>query len=328
MTAFYDWIAIPFGWLMGEFYKLSGNYLFSIIIITVLVRLLLLPSAVKQQKNSSKQMRLQAKVNKIRAKYAGQQTREAQQKMQEETQELYSREGFNASQIGCLPMILQLVPMMGLYGAIYSPLSKVLRLGAAVMTELKDVFVSVSGTDLSKMGTRYELNLLHDFAEIKDKLDLTVVTQEIQDKITDLTEGLTFLGIDLTEIPKENIKSILIVIPILAALSALLPSMLMYMKQKKQNPEMAKNPMMGCMNFLSPAMCLLFSISLPAGIGCYWIISNILSFIQTLALHIAIKPEAVIADQMIDETVQRRAREKSIKERTALVNARKEYKEN
>ena len=326
MIAFYDWIATPFGWILGVLYSLTDNYLLSLLIITVFVRLILIPSAVTQQKNSAKQMRLQAKVNKIKAKYAGVQGREAQQKIQQETQELYSREGFSASQMGCLPMALNLIVMMGLYGAIYSPLSKVLRLGDTVMEELKTVYAAALNVDMTKQGSRYELNLLHEFANISDKFNPEIVTESIRAKITDLTEGLTIFGIDLTQIPKENLKQ-LIIIPILAGVTAMLTSVFMFLKQRKQNPEMAKNPMMGCMTFMSPAMSVAFAVALPAGIGCYWIISNILSFIQTVALSAALKPDKIIAAQMIDETVERRSREASVKKRVALMAAKAEEKE-
>lgn len=327
MTAFYDWIATPFGWILGVLYTLTDNYLLSLLIITVVVRLVLIPSAITQQKNSAKQMRLQAKVNKIKAKYAGVQGREAQQKIQEETQELYRREGFNASQMGCLPMALNLIVMMGLYGAIYSPLSKVLRLGDTVMEELKTVYAAALNVDMAKQGTRYELNLLHEFANISDKFNPEIVTESIRNKITDLTDGLTIFGIDLTQIPKDDIRK-LIIIPILAGVSALLTSLFMYLKQRKQNPEMAKNPATGCMTFMSPVISVVFAITLPAGIGCYWIISNILSFIQTLALSAALKPDKIIALQMIDETVERRSREESIKKRVALMAANAETQNN
>ncbi len=322
MTGFYDWIATPFGWILGVLYSLTDNYLLSLLIITIVVRLILVPSAITQQKNSAKQMRLQAKVNKIKAKYAGVQGREAQQKIQQETQELYSREGFNASQMGCLPMALNLIVMMGLYGAIYSPLSKVLRLGDTVMEELKTVYATVMNVDMAKQGTRYELNLLHEFANLSDKFNPEIVTDSVRARITDLTNGLTIGKIDLTQIPKENVKQ-LIIIPILAGVSALLTSLFMYMKQRKQNPEMAKNPTMGCMTFMSPVISVVFAITLPAGIGCYWIISNILSFIQTVALAAALKPEKIIAAQMIDETVERRSREESVKKRVALMAAQR-----
>lgn len=318
MTQFYEWLAVPFGWILGAFYEISNNYLLALVIITLLSRLVLLPSSIKQQKNQAKQMRLQAKVNKIRAKYAGQQGRDIQMKISEETQELYRREGFNATTAGCAPLVIQLVVMMGLYGAIYSPLSKVLHLSDAVMDELKNVYVAFSGQEI-KAGSRYELNLLHDFNNFKELLNPEIITADIQTKIEKLLNGLSIGGIDLTQVPKEDIKSILVLIPVLAGLSALLTAVYTYLRQRKTNPEMANNPAMGCMSFSSPLISVVFAFTLPAGIGVYWILSNILSFIQMIALAAAVKPENIIAEQMIDETVQRRSREESIKKTKALV---------
>ena len=92
------------------------------LIITLFVKLVLLPASISQQKNSAKQVRLNTKVNKIRQKYAGN-----QQKIQEETQALYQREGFGAANMGCLPMVAQLLVMMGVYGVIYAPITHVLQ---------------------------------------------------------------------------------------------------------------------------------------------------------------------------------------------------------
>ncbi|MBR0538010.1 MAG: hypothetical protein IJK40_07660, partial [Clostridia bacterium] len=67
-----------------------------------------------------------------------------------------------------------------------------------------------------------------------------------------------------------------------------------------------------------------FGFILPAGIGFYWIISNVLSFIQLLATSAMFKPADVIAQQMIDETVQRRAREASVKKTRAYIAQERE----
>ena len=211
---------------------------------------------------------------------------------------------------------------MALFIRLILALSKVLRLGDTVMEELKTVYAAALNVDMAKQGTRYELNLLHEFANLSDKFNPEIVTDSVRARITDLTNGLTIGKIDLTQIPKENVKQ-LIIIPILAGVSALLTSLFMYLKQRKTNPEMAKNPTMGCMTFMSPVISVVFAITLPAGIGCYWIISNILSFIQTVALAAALKPEKIIAAQMIDETVERRSREESVKKRVALMAAQR-----
>ena len=327
MTGFRDILAIPFGWALGALYDLSGNYLLALIVITVVLRLLLLPSSIKQQKNSAKQMRLQAKVNKIRQKYAGQ-GREAQMKISEETQELYRREGYNPTASGCLPLILQLIPMMGLYGAIYEPLTKVLRISDTVLEALTNAYLTVTGQAevSSQEAYRIELHILNKFDEMIPLLDKNVVNDDTIEKLRSFVGNFTVFGIDLTAVPKEAmaVSKVLLLIPILAGVTALFSSVYTYFKQRKTNPEMANNPAMGCMSFSSPLISLIFAYTLPAGIGFYWIITNILSFIQLVALAIFIKPAEIIAQQMIDETVKRRSREESVKKTRALMAAREE----
>lgn len=322
---FYDILSVPFGWMLGFFYDLSNNYLLSILFITLFWRIVLMPLAIKQQKNSAKQMRLQAKVNKIRQKYAGLNTREAQMKISQETQELYKREGFNAGTAGCLPMFFQLFIMMGLYSAIYSPLSHVLRLSKDVITNLKTAYEAVSEAAVKSAGS--ELNILSKFTSVLEHANPAIVTDETVGKIQNFIDKFKIFGINLTASPsqfREIGAPVLILIPVLAGLTALLTSIFMFFKQRKENPEMAKNPAMGCMTFMSPVMSIIFAYTLPAGIGFYWIVSNILSFIQTVALSLAFRPQAIIAEQMIDETVKRRSREQSLKIRAAIMESQRE----
>ena len=339
MEAFRDILAVPFGWALSGLYALTHNYLLALVIITIVLRLVLLPSAIKQQKTSAKQMRLQAKVNKIKQKYAGQNTREAQQKIQQETQELYSREGFGGMGSGCLTMGLQLIVMMGLYQAIYRPLSHVLHLGKEAIAALGNAYASVmtaldSSFTYNANDYRLELNILARFEDVAKALPGVEggasVSADALGQIRTFAQKFRIFGIDLTQTPKdwkETGLTVLILIPIIAGLTALLSAGYTYLKQRKTNPEMAKNPMMGCMTLFSPVISVVFAYTLPAGIGFYWIISNILSFLQMIALNLMYKPADIIAAQMIDETVQRRSREKSVQETQALLAA-KENSEN
>ena len=336
MQVFYDVLATPFGWALGWLYDISHNYLVALVVITFVLRLVLLPTTIKQQKNSAKQMRLQAKVNKIRAKYAGQQGREAQMKISEETQELYRREGFSASQMGCLPLAFQMIVMMGLYGAIYSPLKYVLHLDSKVIDALTAAYNIVNGSADAAKGavSRVQLNILGRFSEVVGSLGQVengnLVTEDIITRIQSFIDHFNIFGIDLTQIPKDfqTAGKVLLVIPVLAGLTALLSAGYTYLRQRKTNPEMAKNPTMGCMTLFSPAISVYFAVILPAGIGFYWIISNVLTFIQMIALAAIYKPEDIIAQQMVDETVERRSREASIKRTKALVEAQRDAQQN
>lgn len=300
-------LAVPFGWVLGFLYDCGIGYIISMVILTLIVRIILLPSSVKQQKNSAKQLRLQPKVNKIRAKYAGG-DREAQMKISQETQELYKKEGFSATASGCLPLLLQFPVMMGLYGAIYAPISRVMRIPADVVTKLTELVGA--GTASNKI----ELTILSKIGDIKDAALADGVSAEIINKIVAFKDDFTLFNLDLTQTPKDfGLKNVYIIFPLLCFVTSMLTSLFMYLKQRKTNPEMAKNPMMGCMTFLSPLMMVWFAWGFPAGVGVYWIISGIISFIQTIVLNFAYSPSKSIASQMIDETVARRSREISIK---------------
>ena len=305
-----DFLAVPFGWVLSGFYALTDNYVLSILLITILVRLLLLPTSISQQKNSAKQVRLNTKINKIKQKYAGN-----QQKIQEETQALYQREGFGAANMGCSSLLIQMIVMIGLYGVIYAPLTKVLNFSADKVEKIREFMGIVVETGKNNNTSRMmEINVLNKFTEFKDTLG-QIISQEDIDALANLKENFTFMGIDLTQTPNTKEINALWLIPIFAGLTALASSVFMYIKQRKQNPEMAKNPSMGCMTFMSPVMSLWFTFMFPAGVGVYWIISNIISFIQQVVLTGLYSPKKVIAQQMVDETVTRRSRENNVKRR-------------
>ncbi len=303
-------LALPFGWALSGLYELTDSYLLSIVLLTLVVRLLLLPASVSQQKNSAKQVRLNTKVNKIKQKYAGN-----QQKIQEETQALYQREGFGAANMGCAPMFVQLFVMLGLYEVIYSPISYVLRFSQEKVTALQNA-LKVVVENSSKNSRGVELQILNKISSAFQ--GTSGVSAEDVNELVTLKDNFLIGGIDLTSKPDSSDPGLLWIIPILAFLTAMLSSIFMYIKQRKQNPEMAKNPSMGCMTFMSPVMSLVFTFMFPAGIGVYWIISNIFSFIQQVVLTYVYSPKKVIAQQMVDETVARRSKENNTKRRADI----------
>ena len=313
MDAIRDILAIPFGAALSLFYNLTNSYIFAIILLTVIIRLALLPTSISQQKNSAKQVRLTAKVNKIKQKYAGN-----QQKIQEETQALYQREGFGAANMGCAPLMIQMIVMIGLYGVIYTPLSSVLQFKSdMIQTIAKVMEISVDAAGKGSQARTVELKILENFEGFTDKLRGVLGADDVS-ALVDFKERFTVFGLDLSVTPDKSEPSVFWIIPILAFATAMLSSVFMYMRQRKQNPDMAKNPTMGCMTFMSPVMSLVFTFMFPAGVGFYWIISNVLSFIQQVALSYLYSPKRVIAQQMVDETVTRRSKENNTKRRIEI----------
>lgn len=306
-----DVFAIPFGWLLSIFYSLTDSYILAIVLLTVLIRCALLPTSISQQKNTAKQTRLTTKVNKIKQKYAGN-----QQKIQEETQALYQREGFGAANMGCMPLMIQMIVMIGLYGVIYTPLSSVLRFGDDTIEKIKTAMniVVETGKNNANNSRMVELQILGKVEEFADKLSGVIDSEQVTE-LLDFKERFTVFGLDLSLTPNPKEPGIIWIIPILAFVTAMASSLYMYARQRKQNPTMAKNPTMGCMTFMSPMMSLWFTFMFPAGVGFYWIISNILSFIQQVILTNVYSPRKVLAQQMVDETVVRRSKENNTKMR-------------
>ena len=306
-TILLPFFSVPLSW----FYDWTGSYVLAIFLLTVIIRLALLPVSIKQQKNSAKQTRLNAKVNRIKQKYANN-----QQKAQQEIQALYQREGFGAANMGCMPMMIQMIVMIGLYGVMYKPLSSVLRFSDEKITAIKEVMKTAleATTKNSKRGSvdMAEIGILKNFGEYTAELKDAIGSDALSE-LAEFSEKFTFLGLDLSVTPDKGHFDAYWLIPILACVTAALSSVYMYLKQRKQNPEMAKNPAMGCMSFMSPLMSLIFTFMFPTGVGVYWIISNIFSFFQQVFTSFVYSPKKVIAQQMVDETVLRRSKENTTK---------------
>ena len=106
----------------------------------------------------------------------------------------------------------------------------------------------------------------------------------------------------------------MLAIPVLSGLTSLLTSVLTQVRQKKNNPQMENQQMMGCMMLSMPLMSVWFTWSMPVAMGMYWILSNILAFVQTLVIGHIYAPRKTVAKLMVEETVYRRSYEKNRKE--------------
>ncbi|MEE3409798.1 MAG: YidC/Oxa1 family membrane protein insertase [Erysipelotrichaceae bacterium] len=109
-------IAKPMGLLLDLLYGFIGNYGLSIIIFTVFVKLCLYPLYIKQTKSTAMMSEMQPKIKAIQNKYAND-----QEMMNIKMQELYKEEKFNPMG-GCLPMLIQMPIIMGLFALLRNPM--------------------------------------------------------------------------------------------------------------------------------------------------------------------------------------------------------------
>ena len=320
-----DFLYEVFGFLFRILFDLVKNYGVALVLFSLFFRIILLPSTIKQQKASAKTMRLQPKLRRIREKYQDYNPQERQQKIQQETSALYQREGTSPMGGGCLPLLIQLPILWGLYGVIRNPLTYVLAISEEACNALKAVAVNLGITD--DKNAYIESIILSRIEEIKaaGAEELSAFADEVA-KIVDF--DFTIFGIDLGLIPKqvfesEGIKAstiIILAIPVLAGISSLLTSLISHIRQKKANPNMENQQMMGCMMLTMPLMSVWIAWGFPVGMGMYWILSSIIAFVQTLILGHIYAPRKTIARDMVDETIYRRSYEntkKAISAKTA-----------
>ena len=109
-------IAKPIGYLLALIYRLVGNYGISLIILTVIVKLVLYPMYAKQIKSTANMSDMSEKAKEIQNRYAND-----REKMNEEMQKLYAETGFNPMS-GCLPMLIQFPIIMGLFALLRNPM--------------------------------------------------------------------------------------------------------------------------------------------------------------------------------------------------------------
>lgn len=302
-----DIINVPLGMILSGINWLVGNYGWSILIFALLAKLLLLPSSIKGQKNQLRMQKIMPKQKRLAEKYHND---SRNPKYQEELQALYAQEGYNPMS-GCLPQLLQLPVILGLWNVIRQPLSYICNfsdnnLYQAVKTmvnsgienptvnKLRELFSSfISDGKLSEYSSQLQSKL--DLSEIyiadainANRNTVDGLNEAINQKAVIETE---FLGINLGETASSHGSfSWFILIPIIAALTSFAVSYISTRINRTQNGSSdptAKS--MNMMMYTMPLLSLFIGYSMNFGVALYWISTNLLSLVQTVLLPRFIK---------------------------------------
>lgn len=266
----YKLISTPFGYAMRWIFQLVGSYGWSIILFSLLAKLLTLPLTFKQKRDMMATQALQPKIQKIQKTYG-----KDKQRMNEELQNLYDQEGVSPMS-GCGSTLIIFPIMIGLYGVISQPLTYFMQLTSDEIAKIAERlnYVISGNAYTSQIGLA---GMLHDnFAKVAD----------ISDKL--LKVDFNFGPLNLAATPSLHEFNALWIIPVLSCLTALGMSLVTQYYNKKNNPVQTQMPgqkqsnMM--MYILTPAMSLYFSFVLPAGLGIYWIANNVFTAIQEAVL--------------------------------------------
>lgn len=304
-TNIFDIINIPFGFVLRLCYQLTSNYGLAIILFTVIARAAMLPLAIKQQKTMANTVRMQPKLQELQKKYA-----KDKQKLSEAQMQLYQEEG--ASPLGgCLPMLIQLPIIYGLYNVIYKPLSYIVQLDQQTVTRVvQDLweYIKPASSIFAKMT-----NPSQAMGNREVEIFAAKLMPEHMDKLSFLPSGIlrmdfSFGPLDLSQQPVLSHFNIYLLIPLFCYLSTFVQIWLTNRLNKRNN--IAQNaPGSGGMNtgmmVIMPAFTTFISFSVPAGIGLYWIASNFIMLGQSLLLDKFYNPKR-LAEEFERASLQRK----------------------
>ncbi|MBQ3489832.1 MAG: membrane protein insertase YidC [Clostridia bacterium] len=270
-----------FGKILSIFNSWTGSYLLALFIFALLVKLILLPFAIKQQKNSIKQAMVRPKEMAIRNRYKGRNDQKTQQKMQTEVMELYQQEGYNPAS-GCLPLLIQLPIMLMLYSVITKPLSFICGFSTDVINKIAEYLKTIN------INTTQEIQMIPYITDKLNEINAVLAESGLGQVTSDAIPNLSFFGLGgntyLAQIPSDDIISLLLLVPALNCIFTLLST---YLTKKLTFQPMQDQQTQGSMKFMNifmAGMTTFIAFTVPAAIGIYWIFNNLLGMLQQFIL--------------------------------------------
>ncbi|MDR1150450.1 MAG: YidC/Oxa1 family membrane protein insertase [Clostridiales bacterium] len=269
----------------------------SIIIITILVRLLVWPLTHKQLKSSAVLQNIQPEINKIREKYPNKKDLDSQKKLNLEIQKLYSKHKINPAG-GCLLALMQLPIFMAL-SQLLSHTYLYIKNIKILYENLADKIMSISNyvniikpIAIPKVPSKMiiDLSISKDLQSVVNKFTstdwqkfLSQISGNTRSQILNLLSQKhsieTMFGIDLTE--TCGIKFPGAIIPILSLILTFFSSYFMN-KSIESNKELKSQQNINLI--IMPLMMGWLTLSLSSGVGIYWITNNIVQLIHQLIM--------------------------------------------
>ena len=288
-----DIVTVPFGWLLGFLYELTGNYGFAMIIFAIIVQLVLLPINAQSKKSMMKMSRLQPRIQEIQRKYAND-----QQKQNEAIQQLQKEEGASMGFGGCIWSLVPMLILFPLFTVIRQPITYILGEGAEVAAQIIAIVKEQAPALFSNNNYYDQVVAAGAIATYANEISAAIpgISAETLAGI-----NFDFFGINLGAIPNwkfwawdayswANIGAFLI--PLISTGSQYL-QMLISQKTNDslitnekgiQDKEMAENSQTAQQNktmlMMMPLMTLWIGFTVSAGLSLYWFIGGLVRMIS------------------------------------------------
>ena len=318
-----------FGYVLNIIYEIVKNYGLAIILFSILLKLLLLPLTIKQQKTLKKSQKVQVKLKEIQDKY-----KNNPEKLNQEMMDLYKRENMSPFS-GCLSSILQIILLLAMFYLVSRPLTYMKKVDIEEINTYKESIVKEQGEN--SVSTTYpEISIVkyinnkidnpeENKTEIVENVENTAVetteieinnetsenvveTEEVEEEKVNIDEDLyinmNFFGVNLSSIPKDNYKDWKVfIIPLLYIISSCISIKMTQVqtqtkqpekkddeKKKDEEPDMTSQ-MNKSMTWMMPILAVSVSLVAPLGLALYWLVNNILMIIERIVIDKFIVPK-------------------------------------
>lgn len=306
----FDFLANLFGYILNFIYNFIGNYGLAIIAFSILIKILMIPISIKQQKTMKKNVKMQAKMKEIQFKY-----KNNPEMLNQATIELYKTEKINPFS-GCLSAILQIILLLAVFYLVRSPLTYMKKIDADVVNKYSNV---VKQYELSEISGYPEIDIIREIDNIRelknretseDSEDKVSVSEIKDEELDEMQLNMNFLGLNLAQIPTKSSDWKAYIIPalyvIVSVISMRLTTSMTDKKKKDKDAENSKetalvekkeeefDPMAQMnknMSLMFPIMYLAVALIAPLGLALYWLTNSLLMIIERLALNKLIKDE-------------------------------------
>lgn len=278
MAEIFGFIAQPMGLFLKFIYNTLAfhNYGLAIILFTIFIKLILLPLTIKQYRSTAKMQEIQPLLQEAQKRY-----KNDKEKLNQEMMRIYTENKYNPAS-GCLPLLVQLPILFSLYWVISQPLKYMFQKSNETIQALFNLIPKEIAESIQSFS--YDIPILNYFNEHPEeiiKAEGLLAKNEVVD--------LNFLGIfnlgltptfDYTKIVSDLRYLPLILIPVLAAVSTWLST-----KYAMPAPSNDSAAPAASMTKVMPFITAFFAFSVPAGLGLYWIISNLVQIGQQLYMN-------------------------------------------
>ena len=322
-------IANVLGYVMDILFRFTSSFgVFNvglcIILFTIVMKTLMIPLTIKQQKTTKLMSVMNPEIQAIQKKYKGKSDQESMQRQNVEIQAVYEKYGTSMTG-GCLPLLIQMPILLALYRVIYNIPAYV----PSVRVYFDNVVTPLMGQADYAQKLQEITNIATACGGKLDKFDFTNANRlvdmlykfstsqwgELQALFPAISDVIgqnaavvermnTFLGLNMAEAPGW-VPSFAWIIPVLAAVSQWFSTKLMSGNQPSTSAD-AENPMAQSMKTMTTTMPLFSAficITMPAGLGIYWIATSVVTIIQQLIVNAYM--DKVNIDDMIAKNLEK-----------------------